>query len=40
LDYITQRVKQQSTAENNKKQTPAVKASAALADLWRSMKLK
>ena len=39
-DYITQRVKQQSIVENNKMQTPAVKASAALADSWRAMKLK
>ena len=39
-DYITREVKRQSFDENSRSQTPSIKASAALANTWRNMKLK
>lgn len=39
-NYLTKEVKRQSFDENNKIQTPTVKASEALRDSWRKMKLK
>ena len=39
-DYLTKEVKRESFEKNNKIQTPVVNASAALADSWRTMKLK
>jgi len=39
-DYLTKEVKRESFEKNNKKQTPSVNASPALAASWRTMKLK
>ena len=39
-DYLTTEVKRESFVENNRIQTPTVKASTALAGSWRTMKLK
>lgn len=39
-DYLTDAVKRESFDENNKIQTPSVNASSALANSWRSMKLR
>lgn len=39
-DYITREVKRQSFDENSRSQTPSIKASAALGNTWRNMKLK
>lgn len=39
-DYLTQEVKRESFVENNKMQTPSVNASSALANSWRSIKLR
>ena len=39
-DYLTREVKRESFVENNKMQTPTVNASSALANSWRSMKLR
>lgn len=39
-DYITREVKRQSFDENSRSQTPSIKATAALANTWRNMKLK
>ena len=39
-DYVTKQVKRQSVVINNKKQTPTVIPSQALANDWRNMKLR
>ena len=39
-DYLRREVKRESFDENNKMQTPTVNASSALANSWRSMKLR
>jgi len=39
-DYVTKQVKRQSVVINNKRQTPTVIPSAALADGWQGMKLR
>lgn len=39
-DYITREVKRQSFDENSRSQTPSIKASASIGDVWRGMKLK
>ena len=39
-DYITREVKRTSFDENNRKQTPSVKAARSIEQNWRSMKLK
>lgn len=39
-DFITREVKRQSFDENSRSQTPSIKASASIGDVWRGMKLK
>ena len=39
-DYITREVKRQSFDENNRSQTPSIKASESIEESWRNMKLK
>lgn len=39
-EYVTKQVKRQSVVINNKKQTPKVNASTALAGSWQNLKLK
>lgn len=39
-EYVTKQVKRQSVVINNKKQTPTIIPSQAVADCWQNMKLK